>query len=225
MENLIQEPVRNTIVQPTLKGTKIGNTASRLRPKSKKSLSNFDKSSMYKIQDPIEMSTVTRRYFEDLAKQKIIDGIIKRQNAMTPDNERMGIRYLQVYNKLNTYTAYDFEHKIKYFLYRGKNDTRFRTYSTSNKEYSHWQPFTNVEERTEVFCNPSVYKEVKRKDIDYLGTSDPKILECKTSQLKIPEYEVSKIIENQSKPISQTIQNTNVNFKISDEEKKSSENN
>ena len=108
MENLIQEPVRNTIIQPSLKGSKIGNTASRLRPKSKKSLSNFDKSSMYKIQDPIEMSTVTRRYFDDRASKKIVEGIIKRQNAMTPDNERVGLRYIKVGR--SSYKVYDFEH-------------------------------------------------------------------------------------------------------------------
>lgn len=220
MENLIQEPVRNTIVQPTLKGTKIGNTASRLRPKSKKSLSNFDKSSMYKIQDPIEMSTVTRRYFDDLASKKIIEGIIKRQNAMTPDNERIGLRYKRV--DKNSFKVYDFEYKISFYIHSVRGVKKFATYDKKNKELGKFDAFTDINERTKVFIGDE-YTNISRDEIDFRENSDPNIQRCKN--YLIPKEKIAEVLYNQKFSQPQTTQNTNVNVKISDEEKKSSENN
>lgn len=220
MENLIQEPVRNTIIQPTLKGSKIGNTASRLRPKSKKSISNFDKSSMYKIQDPIEMSTVTRRYFDNLASKKIIEGIIKRQNAMTPDNERIGLKYIRLDN--NSFKVYDFEYKISFFIRSVKGVKNYATYDKKNKEFGKYDDFSDINERTKVFTSDE-YRYISRDEIDFKENSDPNIQRCKN--YLIPKEKIAEVMFNQKFSQPQTIQNTNVNFKISDEEKKSSDNN
>ena len=220
MENLIQEPVRNTIIQPTLKGTKIGNTASRLRPKSKKSLSNFDKSSMYKIQDPIEMSTVTRRYFDDLASKKIIEGIIKRQNAMTPDNERIGLRYKRV--DKNSFKVYDFEYKISFYIHSVRGVKKFATYAKNHNDYGKFDDFSDINERTKVFTS-NEYRYIDRDEIDFRENSDPNIQRCKN--YLIPKEKIAEVLYNQKFSQPQTTQNTNVNVKISDEEKKSSENN
>ena len=225
MENLIQEPVRNTIVQPTLKGSKIGNTASRLRPKSKKSISNFDKSSMYKIQDPIEMSTVTRRYFDNLATNKIIEGIIKRQNAMTPDNERMGLKYKTV--SKSCLKIYDFEYNKTFYVHTNKRGAKkYITYDKSYKPYGKWDDFNDINERTEVF-NGNEYGYIRRDDIEFNKNSDPVILLCEYPKfLKDKVDQFMRYQQSSQPPTIQSIQKTNIGIQVPDDgEKKSSENN